>query len=98
MIGIIFANTTEQGIAKLNEIQKNYETMYPEVDKDPRNRRKIAYEAPNGDYWKVALLNTSARGLRCNVAYVPQNVDNFTFNSLVLPAVTRNPFQAIHYY
>lgn len=96
MIGIIFANTTAQGIAKLNEIQKNYEALFP--DREPGIRTLMDYRSPDEDQWKVALLNTSARGLRCNVAYVPQDVDNITFNSLVLPAVTRNPFQAIHYY
>ena len=98
MTGIIYANTSAQGIAKLDEMQRNYEQLYPDADKNPRRRRKTAYEAPNGDYWVVALLNTSARGLRCNVAYVPFGVDANTFNVLVMPSITRNPFRAIHYY
>lgn len=94
MRGIIFCKNIKDGNEQLLDIAKNYTIMRIEYE---LKQFKAGYilACENGDYWKVVPASTSARGCRCNIAYIQRNIDIDTYYETIAPCLTSLPYTAI---
>lgn len=100
MRGIIFGVTYKKALEQFNKIVNDYQTLY---DQDVintisvgNNRAQVTFT--NGDYWRTAIASDSARGLACNIAYIDIDIDPFTIETIIKPAMKFRPFTAYNFY
>ena len=74
-----------------------YEQMKIKVVKNYCSKYNNSYaEFENGDTWKVVKANDSARGQRCNIAYIERSIDYDTYRCIIAPKMFDSPYTAIH--
>lgn len=96
MTGIIYYNENrEQAIKILEGMIERYKTMEIPVEYCSRAIAPTA-KFSNGDMWAVRRACDSARGYRCNIAYVDRSIPYEMYRSIINPAMIEYPFCAIH--
>lgn len=94
MRGIIFCKNIEDGNKQLLDIAKNYKFI--KIDIQLKKLEKgYSLMCDNGDYWTVASSSSTARGLRCNIAYIQRSIDIDTYYEVIAPCLTSLPYTAI---
>lgn len=94
MTGIIFCKNIEDGNKQLLDIAKGYIIMKIKAELHQR-KQGFALFCENGDSWKVISVPFSARGHRCNIAYIQRNIDIDTYYEIIAPCLTSLPYTAI---
>ena len=98
MRGIIYYESSwENGNKKLKEIIKQYSQIGISVIECHCNKITSSWaEFENGDIWKVIKANDSARGYRCNIAYIERCISYNIYRCIIAPKVLDFPYSAIH--
>lgn len=101
MKGIIYYNENRgQAIEIFERMIERYKMM--EIPVEYSSIGKSYYSiAPNarfgnGDTWTVCRACDSARGYKCNVAYIERSIPHDMYCSIIMPAMIEYPFCAIH--
>lgn len=95
MIGIVWGNTLDRAIKKLEEIKQNYLNYTKEI---LVQETKDLFTMSNGDYWKAVKVSTSAKGYKCNISYIDVNIPYQDINTIVIPATTSYPYCGYKYF
>lgn len=96
MKGIIFYNSNrENAIKEMEKIIKKYEQIKIKSVRYIYNSYQCLTEFENGDIWKIVKANDSARGDRCNVAYIERSIYYDTYHCIIAPMMTALPFSAL---
>jgi hypothetical protein len=100
MKGIVWYTVFEHGCDKLTEIINKYVEWYGEEIIDMVIRTKYEYKInfTNGDTWRVALATESSRGIRANISYIENNINEDIIQQIIKPCTTASPFTAYNYY
>lgn len=97
MKGIIFCGSSrERGNEKLEEIINKYKLAGIETIKSVYSKLGSCAEFENGDVWRVVSANDSARGYKCNVAYVERCIDYDIYRTVIMNCLIDFPFKAIN--
>lgn len=95
MRGIVWGNTLDRAIKKLEEIKRNYLNYTKEI---LVQETKDSFAMSNGDYWKAVKTTASAKGNRCNISYIDVNIPYQYINEIVIPATTTYPYCGYKYF
>ena len=96
MKGIIYyESNSENANDELKKLVDKYNQMQIPVVKC--HYRKIGSYAQfeNGDIWQVVKANESARGYRCNIAYIERSINYDTYRCIIAPKMFNFPYSAI---
>ena len=99
VIGIVWYNDLDSGWQKFKEIineYKIYEHHKILADDWLALSRSVLFN--NGDIWSLIPAQEYSRGHRCNVSYIPRNINQNIYHNIILRSTTRPPFQAYYYY
>lgn len=97
MKGIIYYESSfEKANEELKKMIDRYNQMHIPVTKCHYKKIGSWAEFENGDTWQVVKANDSARGYRCNVAYIERSVNYNTYCCIIAPKMIDFPFSAIH--
>lgn len=95
MKGIVWGNTLDRAIKKLEEIKQNYLKYTKEI---LVQETKDSFTMSNGDYWKAVNVPTAARGYKCNISYIDVSIPYQDINMIVTPATTAYPYCGYKYF
>ena len=101
MRGIIYYNENRgQAIKILERMIERYKMMeipveYSSIDKSYYSISPNA-KFGNGDTWTVCRACDSARGYKCNIAYVDRSISYDTYRDVINPAMIEHPYCALH--
>ena len=99
MKGIVWYDTFERGIEKMEEIEKNYLVYcYANVLKKTCGNHRYELTYDNGDYWKMVKATESARGYKCNISYIDNEIPFDIIHDIVKPCTKAGPYQAFKYF
>lgn len=91
--GIIYY---ESDFIKANEELKKIVDQYNfmNIPVEQCHYKKIGSYArfENGDTWQVVRANESARGYRCNIAYIERSIDYNTYRCIIAPKMIDFPY------
>lgn len=88
------------GIEKLKKIISDYEKLNIQLIQ-PLKISKCLTTAKfsNGDIWQVVIASSNtARGHRCNIAYIDYDIPDQNIEEVIKPIVTLPPYQGIKYF
>lgn len=94
MKGIIWGNTEQIAIDKLNKMVEAYQMLGFSVVK----RTKLDCSFDNGDTWRACRCNDNERGRKCNISYIDEAIPKEKVSTIILPSTIAHPYQATHYY
>lgn len=95
MKGIIYYESNfEKANEELKKIVDKYNRMQISVIRCYYKRIGSYAEFENGDTWQVVKANDSARGNRCNIAYIERSIDYDTYRYIIAPKMLDFPFSA----
>jgi hypothetical protein len=60
------------------------------------NGYELTYD--NGDYWKMVKATESARGNKCNISYIDNEIPFDIIHDIVKPCTKAGPYQAFKYF
>lgn len=96
MKGIIYYESSfEKANEELKKMVDRYNQMRIPANKCHYKRIGSYAEFENGDTWKVVKADDSARGYRCNVAYIERSIDYDTYRCIIAPKMIDFPFSAL---
>lgn len=96
MKGVIYYESSwENGNEQLKEIIKRYNQMNISTIKCHYMKNGSWAEFENGDIWKVVKANDSARGFRCNIAYIERCINYDTYRCIIAPKMFDFPYSAM---
>lgn len=98
MRGIIWALNREDGKQELLKMKENYKSISINPVREIMSSGEMAITFDNGDYWRVVLASTSARGYRANISYIDYRIDTEIVKQIIYPASIGRPYNAIHVY
>ena len=97
MKGIIYYTDKAKGVKKLEEISQSYLRLGIKPTGKNINQSFIQFE--NDDFWMANGVDDSAKGFKCNIAYVPIELQNSEkFVTIIKPSIIALPFQGINFY
>lgn len=96
MKGIIYYESSfEKANEELKKIVDRYNQMQIPVIKCHYKRIGSYAEFKNGDTWQVVKANDSARGFRCNVAYIERCINYDIYRCIIAPKMFDFPYSAM---
>lgn len=96
MKGIIFCTTITDGNKQLQELIEQYNKCHIPIAEVCYSKNINSFvEFKNGDTWKVVKANDSARGYRCNIAYIQRSIDYNVYRTIIAPKMFDFPYAAI---
>lgn len=96
MKGIIYYESSfEKANEELKKIVDRYNQMQIPVVKCHYKRIGSYAEFENGDIWKVVKANDSARGFRCNIAYIERCINYDIYRCIIAPKMFDFPYSAM---
>lgn len=96
MKGIIYYESSfETANEELKKIIDRYNQMHIPVIKCHYKKIGSYAEFENGDIWKVVKANDSAKGFRCNVAYIERCINYDTYRCIIAPEMFDFPYSAM---
>jgi hypothetical protein len=98
MRGTVWGVTRERARLKLWEIVEDYERMGIKPIRKVDSMSSSFVEFDNGDYWVAIKASENQRGRRSNISYIDYAIPEDIINTIIKPATTALPFQAIRYY
>lgn len=97
MKGIIYYESSfEKANEELKKMVDRYNQMHIPVTKCYYKKIGSWAKFENGDTWQVVKANDSARGYRCNIAYIERSINYNTYRCIIAPKLLDFPFLAIH--
>lgn len=94
MKGIIWGNTEQIAIDKLNKMVEAYQRLGFSVVK----KTKLDCSFSNGDTWRACRCSDNERGRKCNISYIDEAIPKDKVETIILHSTTAYPYQATHYY
>lgn len=95
--GIIYYESSfEKANEELKKMIDRYNQKRIPVTKCHYKKIGSYAEFENGDTWKVVRANESARGYRCNIAYIERSIGYDTYRCVIAPTMIDFPFSAFH--
>lgn len=70
---------------------------YGDVLKVRKSINHMEVELKNGDYYTTAVTSSNSKGMRYQVAYVPENVDQKFLDNIVYPCLIGENAKVIFY-
>ena len=98
MRGIVWAYNTDDAIAKLLEIEEDYNRLGIKATNRVIGKSQTYIVFGNGDMWRVVRASDSGRGYATNVSYIDRRISQETINTIIKPATKSWPFQAFKFY
>ena len=98
MRGIVWAYNTDDAIAKLLEIEEDYDRLGIKATNRVIGKSQTYIVFSNGDMWRVVGASDSGRGYATNVSYIDRRISQETINTIIKPATKSWPFQAFKFY
>ena len=98
MRGIVWAYNTDDAIAKLLEIEEDYDRLGIKPTNRVIGKSQTYIVFGNGDMWRVVRASDSGRGYATNVSYIDRRISQETINTIIKPATKSWPFQAFKFY
>ena len=98
MRGIVWAYNTDDAIAKLLEIEEDYDRLGIKPTNRVIGKSQTYIVFGNGDMWRVVRASDSGRGYATNVSYIDIRISQETINTIIKPATKSWPFQALKFY
>ena len=98
MRGIVWAYNTDDAIAKLLEIEEDYDRLGIKPANRVIGKSQTYIVFGNGDMWRVVRASDSGRGYATNVSYIDIRISQETINTIIKPATKSWPFQAFKFY
>lgn len=100
MKGVVWCKTFKCGCDKLTEIINKYVEWYGVeiINTIRRTKNEYRIDFTNGDTWRVARATESSRGIRANIAYIENNINENIIQQIIKPCTTALPFTAYNYY
>ena len=98
MRGIVWAYNTDDAIAKLLEIEEDYDRLGIKPTNRVIGKSQTYIVFGNGDMWRVIRASDSGRGYATNVSYIDRRISQETINTIIKPATKSWPFQAFKFY
>ena len=98
MRGIVWAYNTDDAIAKLLEIEEDYNRLGIKPTNRVIGKSQTYIVFGNGDMWRVIRASDSGRGYATNVSYIDRRISQETINTIIKPATKSWPFQAFKFY
>lgn len=98
MRGIVWAYNTDDAIAKLLEIEEDYDRLGIKPTNRVIGKSQTYIVFSNGDMWRVVRASDSGRGYATNVSYIDIRISQDTINTIIKPATKSWPFQAFKFY
>lgn len=96
MKGIIYYESSfEIANEELKKIIDKYNQSHIPVTKCHYKKIGSYAEFENGDIWKVVKANDSARGCRCNIAYIERCINYDIYRCIIAPKMFDFPYSAI---
>ena len=96
MKGIIYYESSfENANEELKRIVDNYNKSGIPVTKCHYKKIGSYAEFENGDTWKVLRANESARGARCNIAYIERSINYDAYRCRIAPSMFDFPYAAL---
>lgn len=96
MRGIIYyESNSENANDELKKMVDRYNQMHIPVTKCHYKKIGSYAEFENGDIWQVVKANESARGYRCNIAYIERSINYNTYRCIIAPKMLDFPFAAM---
>ena len=96
MEGIIYYESSfETANEELKKMVDRYNQMRIPVTKCHYKKIGSYAEFENGDIWKVVKANDSARGFRCNVAYIERCINYDVYRCIIAPKMFDFPYSAM---
>ena len=95
MKGIIYYESNfEKANEELKKMIDKYNRMQIPVVRCYYKKNGSYAEFENGDTWQVVKANDSARGNRCNIAYIERSINYDTYRCIIAPKMFDFPFSA----
>lgn len=94
MKGVIWGQTFESAKEQLDRIVSNYEKIGYEKVCITKDQALFC----NGDVWAIKSASNPTLGLRANIAYIDNRIDQQIIDEVIKPSLTLLPYTAIHYY
>lgn len=100
MKGIVWYNTLERrGMEMMERIEEEYKRYhYANVLTKTCGNRRYELVFDNGDYWKLVKATESARGNKCNISYIDNEIPFDIIHDIVKPCTKAGPYQAFKYF
>ena len=96
MRGIIYyESSSENANDELKKLVDRYNQMRIPVIKCHYKKIGSYAEFENGDIWQVVKANDSARGYRCNIAYIERSINYDTYRCIIAPKMLDFPYAAM---
>ena len=93
--GIIYYESSfEKANEELKKMVNRYNQKRIPVTKCHYKKIGSYAEFENGDTWQVVRANESARGYRCNIAYIERSIDYDTYRCIIAPKMIDFPVSA----
>ena len=82
---IVYGKTAQIASMRLQSMLDDMK--YGDILKVRKSINNMAVELKNGDYYTTAITSDNSRGTRCQIAYVPENVDQEFLDNIVYPCL-----------
>lgn len=99
MRGVVWAYDYETGLAQLEQIKENYQSMRIAPIRERISKHsgcEIVFD--NNDVWKMLPARESAKMCRTNISYIDRRIDQLFIQDIIKPCTTMLPYQAFRYY
>ena len=98
MRGIVWAYDTDDAIAKLLEIEEDYNRLGIKPTNRVIGKSQTYIVFQNNDMWRVVRASDSGRGYAANVSYIDYRISQEIINTIIKPATKSWPYQAFRFY
>ena len=99
MRGIVWAYDYETGLAQLEQIKENYQSMRITPIRERISKHsgcEIVFD--NNDVWKMLPARESSRMCRTNISYIDRRIDQSFVQDIIKHCTIMWPYQAFRYY